>query len=280
MRKQILCLILYCLIVLCLTAGAEPCQIDILEESTVQYTIPDSQGFIPAWLETADKVPIGEDNRIVIEAPAQYPYSAIAMMCVSGGCVHGTWNGTGFMVNMDLLMTTGHCLYCPQCHTPASSISLYFGYRNERNYLARYQGNGWHAWVTRQVAEGVDYQMMDYAIIQLEEPLGMQTGYFGIRWNVQDSELLEETCHVTGYRNGVLRDGTGRMEPENAYSLIHYADMEPGNSGAPVCDEQWHVIAINSAEDPEGKCNYAIRMTDAVIGYLMQLGFKDTQEQP
>ena len=226
----------------------------------------------PDHLAEAEKVPIDTDKRIVISEPEEYPFSAIAYIDVTPGCGHSGWYGTGFMIEKNLLMTAGHCLYCPVCHAPAREIAFYFGYRNERNYIACNKGSNWQAYVSRQVAEGKDYQMYDYAVFRLDENIGEKTGYFLIRHDVPDDELAGTSFHVTGYRDGILRIDTDRVEPLNERYLVHYADTEAGNSGCPVYDDDYSVIAINTAEGNDGTRNYAVRITGDIYAVIEAYG--------
>ena len=228
----------------------------------------------PDHLAEAEKVPIDTDKRIVISEPEKYPFSAIAYIDVTPGCGHSGWYGTGFMIEKNLLMTAGHCVYCPECHAPAQEIAFYFGYRNARNYIACNKGSNWRVYVSRQVAEGKDYQMYDYAVFQLDEDIGKKTGYFKLRHDVPDAELAGASFHVTGYRDGILRIDTDRVEPLNERYLIHYADTEAGNSGCPVYDDDYSVIAINTAEGNDGTRNYAVRITGDIYAMIEAYGKK------
>ncbi len=222
----------------------------------------------PVHLAEADRATIGSDERVIIARPEEYPYSAIAYLDVTGSCVHGGWYASGFMIEKDLMMTAGHCLYCPLCHAPAQEIDFYFGYRNARNYTVCNRGDSWQAYVPRQVAEGKDYQRYDYAVIRLDENVGVKTGYFAIRHDVPDDELSGASFHVTGYRNGVLRQDMDRVEPVDERYLIHYADTEQQNSGCPVYDQDNRVIAIHTAEGKEGTRNYAVRITGDIYAEI------------
>lgn len=234
--------------------------------------VADSKPFKPEDLAGAEKAVIEADNRIIIDNPAEYPYSAIAYLDIHYVCRHeGT--GTGFMVGEDLLVTAGHCFYCPLCHEPANEFSLYFGYLGARNYLIRLTDTNWRAWiVSGPVQEGKNYHQYDYGIIRLSEPVGRKTGYFSPRFNTPDQELSENSYHVAGYSGGVLRQDTDRIVPINDNFLRHYADMSSGDSGCPVFDDDYYVVAINTAEKSDGSENYAVRFTAQIQDVLKDKG--------
>ena len=249
--------------------------ITIIEERTgdIQNPVP-PKPFKPAHLDEVGKVTIGQDNRTTVSETGMYPFSAIAYIDVTSGCSHGGWYGSGFLISNDLLLTAGHIVYCPVCHAPAQKIVFYFGYVNERNYLACNAGNNWRVFVPRQVAEGRDYSDCDYAIFQLDEDIGETTGYFSLRYDVPDEELTGLSFQVAGYKNGILKHGIGKVFPQSRQYLAHYADMESGNSGCPVYDSNYYVIAINSAEAEDGSQNYAVRITGDMYGQIEKYGGK------
>ena len=239
----------------------------------IQEAVP-AKPFKPAHLDEVGKVTIGPDDRTAVSETGMYPFSAIAYIDVTSGCSHGGWYGSGFLVSSNLLLTAGHIVYCPECHAPAQKIAFYFGYINERNYLACSTGNNWRVYVPRQVAEGRDYQTCDYAIFRLEEDIGGTTGCFSLRYDVPDEELEGISFHVAGYKNGILKHDTGKVYPQSRQYLTHYADMESGNSGCPVYDSNYYVIAINSAEAEDGSKNYAVRITGDMYGQIEKYGGK------
>lgn len=237
----------------------------------------ESYAFKPEALGEADRAVIGTDNRITIQNPAEYPFSAIAYLDISYGCRHEGAFGTGFMVGEDWLITAGHCFFCPLCHEAAKQFTLFFGYVNERNYLACSQDTDWNAWIVSDaVQRGSEYYKHDYGILHLSIPIGQTTGWFGLRYRVPDEELSRDRYHVTGYRNGILRHDADRVEPIDELYLKHYADTELQNSGCPVYDDAYDVIAINSAEKKDGSENYAVRITDEIFKLMTENGFKPT----
>ena len=274
MKKVLITFIVVIMLLLsCSLASEAEGNIIILDDftGTIQETDP-GKPYKPEHLSEVGKTVIGLDNREIITDPDLYPFSAIAYMDVTSSCSHDGWYGSGFMIGSNLLLTAGHCVFCPECHAPAQEISFYFGYINERNYLACNRGSNWSVYVPRQVAEGKDYNMCDYAIFQLNEDIGEKTGYFSMRYDIPDDELTGLVCHVTGYRDGILKHDMEKVNPQNKWYLVHYADMEPGNSGCPVYDEDNYVIAINSAEAEDGAQNYAVRITADIYGQIEKYG--------
>ena len=248
-------------------------RITLIQEfpKTAQESV-DIKPFKPEGLSEADKAIIDTDNRITITNPMEYPFSAIAYMDVTCSCEHGGWFGTGFLVSNDLLVSAGHCLFCPSCQKPAEEIVLYFGYLNERNYLACFKETDWHAWIiSTPVLHGEHYKMDDYGFIRLSENVGKTTGYLGIRYDVPDSELSKGSFHVTGYFDGLLKHDAERVQPINEKYLKHFADTVSGNSGCPVYDDNNNVIAINTASKKDASENYAVRFTSEIYSLVTSI---------
>ena len=109
----------------------------VLPAASVNFSEP----FAP---ENLDKVIIGSDDRITADV-RQYPYSAIGYMDVHAKC-GDTWTGTGFMAGKRLFMTAAHCMYCDEHHAWADEVTIYFGFRSQKNYAYRFTG-GWTAWI-------------------------------------------------------------------------------------------------------------------------------------
>lgn len=275
MKRRICFIIVFLMLLSGALSGKTDERVIILDDELpkIQRVLP-AEPFRPEHLAEAGKATIGDDNRTVISETSLYPFSAIAYIDVTSGCGHNGWSGSGFMISSNLLLTAGHIVYCQVCHAPARGIAFYFGYVNERNYLACNTGNNWRVFIPRQVAEGKNYQTCDYAIFQLDEEIGETTGCFSIRYDVPDDELAGRSFHVAGYKNGILKHDVGEVFPQSEQYLTHYADMEAGNSGCPVYDGDYYVIAINSAEAEDGSQNYAVRITGNIYGQIEMCGRK------
>lgn len=227
---------------------------------------------IPESLEEGKAV-IGYDNRIVIANPYQYPYSAIAYILAEGTC-GCAWTGTGFMISNRWMMTAGHCMYCTQHHKPVKYASFFFGYEDERNYLL-FQDAGCTIWVSESVQEERDYHEDDYAFVRFDDPIGEYTGCFGYWYDAPDSIIESEAIYCVGYRDGVLKSDYDWVRVLNSKFLTHTIDMVAGNSGCPLFDKDYYVVAINTAEARDGTENYGVRLTDQMQKSMQREGFPD-----
>ena len=228
--------------------------------------------FIPESLEDGKAV-IGSDNRIIITNPYQFPYSAIAYIQAEGAC-GCPWKGTGFMISSRWMMTAGHCMYCVEHHAPVKDVKFYFGYEDERNYLLL-QDAGCTIWISQKVEEGTDYHEDDYAFLRFDDPIGDHTGWFGYWYGAPDPVIESEALYCAGYKDGILKSDYDWARVFDSKFITHTIDMVKGNSGCPLFDQDYNVIAINTAEARDGTENYGVRLTEKMQRLIQNAGFPE-----
>lgn len=245
-----------------------------LEQDAAEF-LPDLS-FEPFAPDTLDKAVIGTDDRITVTSPGVYPYSAIAYLKVTGGC-GCNWTASGFMVSPDCLMTAAHCVYCNDHHQSASRITMYFGYKSDKNYLYMYNGptNYWYGTNVYDASGRFDADW-DYAFIKMGQRVGDVTGWFGL--SAQNDRTLESSRYeVCGYRNGAIKRSYGSAEIDSSYCITHNADTEPGYSGCPIFTGDYYVVAINVAHVTNsitglGRYNIGRRITQELINDMSGKG--------
>lgn len=222
----------------------------------------DSQSFRPQNI-------VGKDDRVTVSDTYEYPFSAIAFMRVYSSCECGGWEGSGFMVLPDIMLTAAHCVYCPKHQQPADRIELYFGYKPDGSYAYAYTGPTRFECGT-SFSGGYTKENMerDWAVVRLDEFVGYQTGYFGMRV-LSDSEFNGAVLRVAGYRDGMLKYDTNKMEVASKTTIKHYADAVSGNSGCPIYDGTT-ASAIDIASNDAGY-NVGYRITDDVFNKTFEM---------
>lgn len=192
---------------------------------------------------------IGKDDRTQVENTTQYPYSAIAHIESDiGGC-------TGWLVDDDLLITAGHCVYDPQSQEWASWATIYPGrHGNQLPYgsakaIEFYTVSGW-------ANDGnPDY---DYGAIRIDRPLGQATGWFGFRWQKASLDGTEE--NISGYPGdkeyGTQWEHRDQIRKSTLHKLHYANDTFSGQSGSPVYIEN---------DSHCGPCSIAVH-TNGVYG--------------
>src|SRR5581483_10994796 len=136
---------------------------------------------------------IGADERVRVKNTDTFPYRAIVFLRIEfrdsiiTGC-------TGAMIGRRLVATAGHCIYDPAWGW-ATSARVYpalnakvapFGSTKATEFYS-VQG-----WITSALPD------FDYGAIQLDSPLGNQTGWLGMTALKKDA-LLATEVRVTGY---------------------------------------------------------------------------------
>ena len=229
--------------------------------------VAESAPFVP---ENLEKAVFGSDDRTTINQTSKYPYCAIAYLKVKAHC-GCEWTGSGFMVSKNCLATAAHCLVCKEHNKWASGVTMYFGYRSDKNYTYRYTDGTTYWYGANPYASGFYVADDDWAYMKLQKNVGETVGWFGIR-HANDGQN-GKTFTVTGYRNGVLKTSSGRVEILNNKLIKYNIDMQPGNSGCPVYDSENYAIAINVAEND--LYNTARRFTSDVINGMYDNGMFD-----
>ena len=229
-----------------------------------------SEPFVPEGLARAI---IGEDDRVAVPKPEVYPYSTIARIEVTGACGH-TWDGTGFMIGRNFLLTAAHCLFCPEHRMGAEKAVFCFGYRNRRNCMLRYEGE-WTAFVGTDFASGYDQGAMaeDWCFVRFEENIGEETGWLGFN-TPEDGELNSRIYKAVGYRKEELKYALGAAAAYDARLFTCPADTIQGNSGGPYLFEDQYADGIIVAEDRRNQLNIGRRLTPEIWSLMRQEGYQ------
>ena len=215
-----------------------------------------------------ERVIIGEDNRTIIKSPAEFPYSAIAYLewHASCGC---DWTGTGFMVSKNTLMTAAHCIICSKHGGKVTKMTMYFGYKSKKNYLAKYSGK-FDYWYGTDFSNGDGtyryggHDPWDYAYLKLEKDIGNKTGWFGLS-SVSDASLMTKQLELAGYRNGKLYSGHDTLRGVNGTLIELWHDTEPGQSGSPLFDTSGYAYGFWVSYYTEDVKNFAYRINRWLI---------------
>lgn len=241
----------------------EPASTDPVDNSTSLQTPP----YIPPQRST--RLIIGTDDRTTISNPSEYPYSAISFLIVTAKC-GCKWSGSGFMVGPRTMMTAAHCLVCTDHGKTADSVTAYFGYKSSKDYLYKYdvKATFWYSTDFSNPDGTYSYSphtQSDSAYLKLDEDIGFQVGWFGLAVR-SNQQLLNQSYELAGYRDGLLKSDreTGLVKVTSSL-IIHSIDMLPGNSGCPLFDDEYYVIAINIAENESLQANIGLRITQELI---------------
>ncbi|MBT4889247.1 MAG: trypsin-like serine protease [Rhodospirillales bacterium] len=185
----------------------------------------------------------GRDDRLVMPS-GEYPWRAVGRVNTETG-----GHCTGVLVGPSLAVTAAHCLYDKRkmWYVPAPQVHFVAGFRNgkyaahttAKNYIIP-NGYDEQAKPSRRMA------FHDWAFIQLNEAIGYQTGWIGVRDAFQ-GKGLDESFVQAGYSKDsktvlsahigcpiLRRDVDQFADGKKRALLVHRCDAVPGDSGSPI----------------------------------------------
>ncbi|MBR2571006.1 MAG: trypsin-like peptidase domain-containing protein [Clostridia bacterium] len=193
--------------------------------------------------EILEKTIFPPDDRVKVKKPKEYPYSAIALIDVQGSC-GCNWYCTGAMVSEEALLTCAHTLVCYKHGKWAKKATFCFGYKSRKNYLYRYKSK-WTAWVGSTFQNGyAEGSADDWALVRFEKKVGKKTGWFGMRWATDDELSGAHVCMAGFGGEDTLRYCWGTINHVWEKEIGCDIDTLPGNSGSPVFDENYYIVAL------------------------------------
>lgn len=179
---------------------------------------------------------IGADGRMRVNPTTDYPARAIGQ--IEGfDNEAGGFTCTGWLIDANTILTSGHCLYPPGTSLNNTVESLEFFPGRNRNvdpYGSCSAVSGWSptAWIQSETPNA------DYAIIQLDCNIGDTVGWFGLFSLPGAGDLLHRRARVQGYPGdhpfGTHSGMSGRIERSQAKMVFYDIDTAGGQSGSPV----------------------------------------------
>lgn len=211
---------------------------------------------------------IDDDGRTLVSNTQQFPYSAIVHLEIHFGLI--TKLGTGFLVDDNIVVTAGHCLYDRELGWATlitvrpgrdGSLSIPYGLATSKRLSV---ATSWY--------EHYDTNY-DWGAIALNVGLIGNPGHFIMR--SVDNIDLPMTATICGYpgqmgssifNNYKQYEMSGEIHAYNDYRYIYTIDTSGGQSGAPILNSNNEVIGIHTTGS--SVYNYGIRITPNVLYYL------------
>ncbi|HEY8092545.1 MAG TPA: trypsin-like serine protease [Acidimicrobiales bacterium] len=249
------------------------------ESGTFGAATPPPAGTAPAavgplTLASADSI-IGADNRTKVSDTTKKPARMVALLTYGGN----QWC-SGFMIGIDTLVTSGHCVFDTATNTfyDVTQFRAYPGYDVAKPNPAPYgsctarllvSNSGW------TVSHSDEY---DYGALKLSCTVGQQTGWFG--WWYQTATLDGTQSRNHGYPGDKPLSqwkSTDSIRVSEARRLFYANDTYGGNSGSPVFTKRanraaqcsgWCVMAVHGygtyGSYPTSSYNHGVRVTKEV----------------
>jgi protease YdgD len=228
----------------------------------------------------------GPDDRIPMIS-RKYPWSAIGRI-VGESTDGNSYTCTGTLIAEDIVLTNSHCVINPETHQLSKKVAflpnVINGELQDDNDIA----------LAEKILYGTDFtndkitnQTNDWALIQLNKPIGRKYGYLG--WKSLPSSTLvknQKKFIFVGYSGDFpnpkkpkyeflsagagwtasFQDGCSILRDEQNI-LLHDCDTTGGSSGGPiigVMNGQPYIVALNNAEikrrDGTGVVNLAVKI--------------------
>jgi V8-like Glu-specific endopeptidase len=220
---------------------------------------------------------IGPDERQRVSDTTSFPYRAIVYLQMEFTFGIGV-ECSGVIIGPRTVATAGHCVYDPglgwaeraRAYPAANGAQAPFGFAEGQEFFT-VQG-----WVDSHQAE------FDYGAIELDRPLGDQTGWVGMA--VLDKKQLRRLLvRVTGYPADktphTMWTMAGRVRRLTPLRVFYAADTSPGESGAPVYNAMpsracsYCIIGIHgygTSGDPKRRDNSGVRVTQEVLNNYLE----------
>ena len=232
---------------------------------------------------------IGEDNRRLIPNPQGFfPYRAICRIVSywdrdNDGEIDNTVGvGTGFLEGPSAVVTAGHCIYDAEDNMWCEYAKVTFAQNGPNSSpYGVVMSTTIHTSVA-WIESGDENQ--DWAVVEIEEAVGNETGWFGKKWT--SASLNNTSIRLAGYPGDIATSlddknktddevpdkgkymwtSTGKITESLDARLRYNADSMGGMSGCPVYNTSNQVLAIHAYGGSTS--NSGTRITEWLYNFL------------
>ena len=220
---------------------------------------------------------IGTDDRVKVSNTKIAPYKSIVYLNV---IINGNQAaGTGTLIDNTTVLTAAHVVYNVETNTWASSVTVYPGKNKETepygsttaSKIVIYPGYN---------STGSYIPKYDLAIIKLNKPLGVKTGYLSISSSISTGNNVSISGYPidlsSGYNSPSMYRGDGAVTSITSDFIKYNVDTSGGQSGSAVLNSSNNIVGVHIKAD--GNNNTGVRMTTQKINWINS--YKDSKYVP
>ena len=210
---------------------------------------------------------IGSDDRSKVSDTEEHPYSAICYIEIEWPD-GSTGFGTAWMLHKAVAVTAGHCVYSSVNGGWAKSIKLWPG-KDGYGFWNNPYGTTTAKWIYSS-SEWVDSAdaNQDWAILELYDSIGEETGWFGFAWTPES--LTDAEVTISGYpadHRYYQYKMSDKITDCSTYRLFYDGiDTTGGQSGAPIFNSVSIVYGIHCRG--LGTQNSGTRITEGLFNIM------------
>ena len=197
----------------------------------------------------------GTDDRTLVSNPKAWPYTATVKIYATyryilnnddGKYYHRTFDGSGFLVGPNLLVTAGHCVFDDvtegqfedNINNPRfpDIVKIYAGVNGNGEISPSYTFYAEASIINIQKEYYEDCKEdYDWSAIKLDRDLGIDTGYYD-----KISDWYEDNCSVYSYGypadkpSDTMWETHGHLVDKTRYTYHYDLDTAGGQSGSPI----------------------------------------------
>lgn len=226
---------------------------------------------------------IGADGRVQVTPTTRYPARAIGQIEGFDNVVGG-YICTGWLIDQNTILTSGHCVHPPGTADNNVAESLEF-FAGRDGPIDPQPGCDATSFFTPTAWSVNEREHADWALIQLDCTVGDTVGWLGFFSVAGETALRFSQARVQGYP-GDKPDGTqwgmtDRIETSKTKMVFYDIDTFGGQSGSPVwknrtacggpCGMAVHSYGNNHGTGPHVLYNHGPRITNARFGLITDL---------
>jgi endonuclease I/V8-like Glu-specific endopeptidase len=196
---------------------------------------------------------------------------------------NGYWNGTGFLISPNLLLTNNHVLNSKDVAAKAVCI---FNYETDENGKVQntdtYSINPEKLFITSSAIGG-----LDFTVCWIDSPAGEKYGYIPVyrhSFGIKNDDCANIIQHPDGRHKAVVVQ-KNEVQNQTDIAVLYTSDTLAGSSGSSVCNNAWKLVALHHASREIKKAdipndlkavylNEGIKMS-AIAAYLEGLSDSD-----